>query len=83
MINWKVRFKNKTWLLAFIGTIIAFIYQILGMLDIVAPISEENVTQILGIMLNLLVAIGVIQDPTTSGLSDSTQALGYEEPKTE
>lgn len=83
MINWKVRFKNKTWLLAFAGTIIAFIYQILGMLDIVAPISEENVTQILGIALNLLVAIGVIQDPTTSGLSDSTQALGYEEPKTE
>ena len=83
MINWKVRFKNKTWLLAFIGTIIAFIYQILGILGIVAPVSEESVTRILGIALNLLVAIGVIQDPTTSGLSDSTQALEYEEPKTE
>ena len=33
-INWKVRLKNKTWLLAFLGAIAAFIYQIMGMLDI-------------------------------------------------
>ena len=82
-INWKVRFKNKTWLLAFAGAIIAFVYQILSMLGIVSPISEDSVTQIVGIVVNLLVAIGIVQDPTTDGISDSAKALEYEEPRKE
>lgn len=40
-INWKVRMKNKTWLLAFLGTVAAFVYQILGLADIVPAIGED------------------------------------------
>ena len=72
-INWKVRLKNKTWLLAFLGAIAAFIYQIMGMLDIVPA-------QVIGIVVNLLVALGIVQDPTTTGLSDSSRALDYSSP---
>ena len=82
-VNWKVRLKNKTWLLAFLGTILTFIYQILGMIGIVPPISEDNVTQIIGILVNLLVTIGVVQDPTTAGVADSQQAMEYNEPRKE
>ena len=82
-INWKVRLKNKTWLLAFAGAIVAFVYQILGMLGVVAPIAEDNVTQIIGLIINLLVALGIVQDPTTAGMSDSNEALSYSEPKKE
>lgn len=82
-INWKVRLKNKTWLLAFAGAIVAFVYQILGMLGVVAPIAEDNVTQIIGLIINLLVALGIVQDPTTAGMSDSSEALSYSEPKKE
>ena len=82
-INWKVRLKNKTWLLAFAGAIVAFVYQILGMLGVVAPIAEDNVTQIIGLIRNLLVALGIVQDPTTAGMSDSSEALSYSEPKKE
>ena len=82
-INWKVRLKNKTWLLAFAGAIVAFVYQILGMLGVVAPIAEDNVTQIIGLLVNLLVALGIVQDPTTAGMSDSSKALSYSEPKKE
>lgn len=82
-INWKVRLKNKTWLLAFAGAIVAFVYQILGMLGVVAPIAEDNVTQIIGLLVNLLVALGIVQDPTTAGMSDSSEALSYSEPKKE
>ena len=71
MINWKVRFKNKLWLTTFIFTIIAFIYQVLGMFDIVPPVSENAITQV----------IGVVVDPTTSGVSDSELAMTYTEPK--
>ena len=80
-INWKVRFKNKTWLITFLITILAFIYQILGMFDIVPPITQDMATQLITIMMNMLVAIGVVIDPTTAGTSDSEQALKYEEPK--
>lgn len=82
-INWKVRLKNKTWLLAFAGAIVAFVYQILGMLGVVAPIAEDNVTQIIGLLVNLLVALGIVQDPTTAGMSDSSEVLSYSEPKKE
>lgn len=82
-INWKVRLKNKTWLLAFAGAIVAFVYQILGMLGVVAPIAEDNVTQVIGLLVNLLVALGIVQDPTTAGMSDSNRALSYSEPKKE
>ena len=82
-INWKVRLKKKTWLLAFAGAIVAFVYQILGMLGVVAPIAEDNVTQIIGLLVNLLVALGIVQDPTTAGMSDSSEALSYSEPKKE
>ena len=82
-INWKVRMKNKTWLLAFAGAIVAFVYQILGMLGVVAPIAEDNVTQVIGLLVNLLVALGIVQDPTTAGMSDSSEALSYSEPKKE
>lgn len=82
-INWTVRLKNKTWLLAFAGAIVAFIYQILGMVGIVPPVAEDNVTQIIGLVVNLLVALGIVQDPTTAGMSDSVQALDYDSPRKE
>lgn len=82
-INWTVRLKNKTWLLAFAGAIVAFIYQILGMIGIVPPVAEDNVTQIIGLVVNMLVALGIVQDPTTAGMSDSVQALDYTAPRKE
>lgn len=80
-INWKVRFKNKTWLITFLITILAFVYQILGMFDIVPPITQDMATQLITIVINMLVAVGVVIDPTTAGTSDSEDALKYEEPK--
>ena len=79
-INWKVRLKNKTWLLGFIATIVAFIYQILAQFNIVAPISHDEVINIVGIIINLLVGLGVLIDPTTKGFKDSTRAMRYTEP---
>ena len=80
-INWKVRFKNKTWLVTFLLAILAFIYQILGLLDIVPPVTQDMATQLIAAVVNILVAFGVVIDPTTVGASDSAQALNYNEPK--
>ena len=80
-INWKVRFKNKTWLVTFLITVLAFVYQILGMFDIVPPITQDMATQLVTIVINMLVAVGVVIDPTTASISDSEQAMTYEERK--
>ena len=80
-INWKIRFKNKTWLVTFLLAILAFLYQVLGMFDIVPPVTEDMATQLIAAVVNILVAIGVVIDPTTVGASDSQQALMYDEPK--
>ena len=80
-INWKVRFKNKTWLVTFLLAILAFLYQVLGMFDIVPPVTEDMATQLIAAVVNILVAVGVVIDPTTAGAGDSEQALNYNEPK--
>lgn len=80
-INWKVRFKNKTWLITFLIAVLAFVYQILGMFDVVTPVTQDMATQLITIVVNILVAVGVVIDPTTAGAGDSEQALNYNEPK--
>ena len=76
-INWKIRFKNRIWLLTFIGTIIAFAYQVCAMFGIVPKIAEDQVMDFVKILLTLLVGLGVIVDPTTAGTADSERALTY------
>ena len=79
-INWKVRLQNKTWLLAMLAAIVAFVYQLLGLLGVVPAVSQDQVTQLIGLVINILVALGIVVDPTTSGVTDSTRALHYDKP---
>lgn len=81
MINWKVRFRNKTWLVSFLAVILAFVYQVLGMFDIVPAVTQDMAAQLIMAVVNILAAVGVVVDPTTAGASDSKQAMGYEKPK--
>ena len=89
-INWKVRFKNPVF---WAQVIIAIFLPILTQLGL----SWEQITT-WGALWDLIVkAIGnpvivvavivsvwnAINDPTTSGLSDSANALTYTEPKKE
>lgn len=73
-INWKLRFKNKATLAAIAATIILLAQQ----LGLKLP---DNINDVVNTALTLLVLIGVVSDPTTTGLSDSEQAMGYEVPK--
>ena len=79
-VNWKVRFKNKTWLSMFLSLIIGFVFNLLKMFDIVPVVTENFVMQIVGQVLTFLGLIGVLVDPTTAGLNDSERAMNYEEP---
>ena len=76
MINWKLRFQNKATLLAIASTVILLAQQ----LGFKLP---DNIADIVNTFLTLLVLLGVINDPTTQGVSDSPNALTYAEPKKE
>jgi len=70
VINWKTRLRNKTFLVTFATAVVAFTYQVLGMFDVVPPISQDTAGQIIGLIANILVGLGVIVNPTTPGISD-------------
>lgn len=79
-MNWKVRFRNKTWLSMFISLVVGFIFNLLKLFDIVPVFTENLVMNIVGQVLTFLGLIGVLVDPTTAGISDSNRAMTYDEP---
>ena len=80
-INWKLRIKNKVTLTAIVLGVIGIVYKILAMLGIVPPISENDVVEVVMLVIELLVLLGVVVDPTTAGAGDSQQAMSYEKPR--
>ena len=80
-INWKLRFQNKTTMTAIILALVALVYQVLGLFDVVPKISQDELTTVIGMVINLLCLLGIVVDPTTDGVSDSARALTYDTPR--
>ena len=80
-INWKLRFQNKTTLTAVILALVALVYQVLGLFGVVPKISQDELTTVIGMVINLLCLLGIVVDPTTDGVSDSARALTYVTPR--
>ncbi len=76
-INLKARMKNKVFLLVAAALILAFVYQILAMLNVVPPVSQNAIMELVSVLLNILAFFGLLVDPTTAGMSDSERALTY------
>lgn len=74
-LNLKVRLRNKTFVISMLSVIVAFIYQVLGLLGIVASVSQDKVINILIFIINILAGFGVLVDPTTDGFKDSDRVL--------
>lgn len=74
-LNLKVRLRNKTFVISMLSVVVAFIYQVLGILGIVASISQDKVINILIFIINILAGFGVLVDPTTDGFKDSDRVL--------
>lgn len=74
-INWKLRLKNKTTLVSLIVLVIGLLYQILSFFNIVPKISEKETINIIMVVVNILVSIGVVVYPTTPGINDREEIL--------
>lgn len=82
-INWTVRFKNKTFWIAFIPALLLLVQQIAALFGLTLNVSEltDQLLAIAGTIFTLLALMGVVTDPTTDGIHDSAQAMTYETPK--
>ncbi|MGE7024440.1 phage holin [Solibacillus cecembensis] len=80
-INWKVRLKHKPFLVAMFALVLLLVQQVAAIFGLDTTIYNEQVTELFNTVLAILVAIGVVVDPTTDGTNDSIQALRYDKPK--
>lgn len=82
-INWLVRIKNKTFWLALIPALLLFVQSVAALLGFSLDLSgvSDKLIAVIEAAFTVLVILGVVVDPTTSGVGDSEQALTYIEPK--
>ncbi|HDZ7612095.1 TPA: phage holin [Staphylococcus aureus] len=80
-INWKLRFKNKAVLTGLVGALLLFIKQVTDLFGLDLSTQLNQASAIIGAILTLLTGIGVITDPTSKGVSDSSIAQTYQSPR--
>lgn len=83
-INWKVRLKNKAFWVALIPAVLLLTTQVAAIFGITLDfgVLQEQLIAVVGTVFTLLAILGIVVDPTTEGVGDSLQAMGYEHPKT-
>ncbi|MEH7336524.1 phage holin [Neobacillus drentensis] len=87
MINWKVRFRNKNWVIAFISQLMIVAQLVLaglhslGITDFQLSHSIQNsILTLVNAIFVILSMLGLVQDPTTKGFGDSERAMNYKDP---
>ena len=83
MINWTVRAKNKNFWLAVIPAVLLLIQAVASVFGYTLDLGDigNKLVAVVNAVFGLLVILGVVNDPTTAGISDSKQARGYKFPK--
>lgn len=85
MINWKVRFKNKTFWVAIIPAVILLIQAVGAVFGItinLADVSAKLIAVVEAVFM-VLAILGIVADPTTTGVTDSALAMSYTKPNAE
>lgn len=82
-INWLVRIKNKNFWLSMIPLLILLAQLVAGLFGATIDLGEvgNKILGIVDVVFAILALLGIVNDPTTEGTSDSRQALNYTEPK--
>lgn len=82
-INWTVRIKNKAFWLAIIPAILILIEVVAAVFGITLDLGDlgNKLLEVVKAVFVVLAILGIVNDPTTATLSDSTNAMTYTEPK--
>lgn len=82
MINWKVRILNKTFWLTLVPALALLLQTFLSVFGVKLELGEtiDKLLVFINALFAVLVIVGIVNDPTTSGISDSSRAMTYETP---
>lgn len=82
-INWTVRVKNKVFWVALIPAVLMLIRSVAEVFGISLDFSvlSDQLLAVVEAAFLVLSVLGIVADPTTNGMSDSDQAMTYEEPR--
>lgn len=82
-INWEVRIKNKAFWVAFIPAVLLLVQVVAAVFGFALNLGElgNRLLDVVNAAFSVLAILGIVADPTTKGITDSTQALTYREPK--
>lgn len=83
MINWTVRIKNKTFWLALIPAALLLVQVVAAVFGYTLDLGElgDKLLAVVNALFGVLAILGIVADPTTKGVGDSSQALTYDKPK--
>ena len=83
MINWTVRLKNKQFWVAIIPAVLLLVQVVAAVFGFTLDLGElgNKLLDVVNAVFSVLVILGIVTDPTTKGVGDSTKALTYTEPK--
>ena len=84
-INWVVRIKNKNFWMTIIPAILLLIQVVAEVFNFHIELSDlgTKLLAVVNAIFAVLGIMGIVNDPTTAGLSDSKLAMTYTEPKPE
>jgi len=81
-INWGVRIRNKAFWMTFIPALALVVSSVLNVFGIKMEFGDlvDKLLAVVTAVFALLAVMGVVNDPTTSGVGDSDRALTYVHP---
>lgn len=81
-INWLVRLKNKTFWISVIPAILLLIQAVAAVFGFALDFGDlgNKLLAVVNAVFALLSILGVVNDPTTIGVSDSNRAMTYKVP---
>lgn len=82
-INWTVRFRNKSFWLSLIPAVLLLVQVVAAVFGYTLDLGDlgNKLLAVVNAVFAVLAILGVVVDPTTAGMSDSTQAMTYTSPK--
>lgn len=83
MINWQIRFKNKSFWISFIPAALLLVQVVAALFGFELELGDigDRLLAVVNALFAVLALLGVVTDPTTAGVSDSTQAMSYTKPR--
>lgn len=82
MINWKVRMKNVRFWVSLIPAALLVVQSAAALAGWTLELEalQGRLLDLVNAVFGLLAILGIVNDPTTQGYSDSTRAMGYDTP---